>query len=355
MSIDQIAGIRVGVKNLVANCLETGRGQTVLLLNGRSDIEPELVGLIEDAIREQGGTPYSLWIDPLPRDISGIPRMIGNAINAADKLLLNVNLNRVLLLDHLQGNGMLDLVRVNNRLRTPDRFSTEHAQFHWGLVMAMARQLEEITASASEYTITTPRGTSMHGRVISGSEVADAFFAQDANLGRTERVFPGEVYSPVGSGDANGTIVFDHPGLADKDPWDIPLVLQVKDNFLTDVEWREETSRTETDDWGVQTIWSRDQFVGLLKTNAERYGQDAAYTVDSWHGGMHPKAVLRPGQLSETKTMHFHIGRVADTLSAYMTNQTVSLDGKVLFENGNLSLLDDPEIQELAQEFGQQI
>jgi hypothetical protein len=346
------AKVREGVQNLVNNCIGVESGETVLLLNENGAVDHDLVALMEEAIRSAGGAPYSLWVDPLT-GISEMPAVVGSAVLAADKLVMNANLNRVVLIDHLRANGQAELVRINNRSRTPQTFASEHAAFNWKLVMALTAKIEEVTSAAREWTMTTPHGTDIGGRVVSGSEVADAFFAQDAHASRTERVFPGEVYSPVGSTAANGIIAFDHPGMADKERFHNPMILTIEDSMLTGIEWREEPARPgQKDDASGNTVYTREQLVRVLQTNEEKYGHDRAYVLDSWHGGMHPKAVKRGGQQSNQDTIHFHIGNVPSARSAYSSDQTIRLDGKPFWDNGRCVLLDDPGIKAMAKEFG---
>ena len=234
--------VREGVENLIRNCVGVEKGESILLLNEKGGVDADLVALMEEAIAAAGGAAYSLWVEPLT-SVQELPTAVGSAIVAADKLVLNASLNRVVLLDHLRAKERADLIRINNRARTAEAISTEHATFNWRLVMALAARTEQVTAAASAWSITSPYGTDMRGRVASGSEVADAFFAQDAGAGRTERVFPGEVYAPVGSAEANDVIAFDHPGFADKERFANPMMLTVTDSVLTDIAWREEPAR----------------------------------------------------------------------------------------------------------------
>ena len=318
--------VREGVENLIRNCVGVEKGESILLLNEKGGVDADLVALMEEAIAAAGGAAYSLWVEPLT-GIRELPAVVGSAVVAADKLVLNAGLNRVVLLEHLRASDRPDLIRINNRARAADAISTEHATFNWRLVMALATRTEQVTAAASTWSITSPHGTDMRGRVASGSEVADAFFAQDTGTGRTERVFPGEVYAPVGSADANGVIA-----------------------------WREEPARPgQRDDATGNTVWTREQLVALLEANAEKYGSDRAYVVDSWHGGMHPKAVKRGGQQSNQDTMHFHVGRVPAAVSAYVSDQTIELDGVPFWANGHSALLDEPEIKAMAAEYGASI
>ena len=361
--------VQAGVNNLVRHCAAVERGESVLLLNERGAMDAELAALLEQAIAEAGGTPYSLWVDSLAR-AEELPRPVAGAVLGADKLLLNCNLNRAVLLEHLRANGAAGLVRINNRARAPEGMGTDHARFDWRLVMALAHSIEVRTAQASTYQVTSPRGTNVSGRVASASEVADAFFVQDAEMSRTERVFPGEVYAPIGSADANGTIAFDHPGMADREQFHNPMLLQVRDNALQGIEWREEPTRpNQKDDPTGNTVWTSAQFQGLLDVSAiaalrlrlrpddseARYGRESAYAVDSFHGGFHPKAVKRPGQQSNQDVMHFHVGRTPSPLSAYVSDQTIALDGEPFWEHGRSVLLQEESIRAMAREYGEEI
>lgn len=346
------AKVREGVANLVQNCVGVEKGEAVLLLNEHGGVDRDVVQLMEEAVRERGGTAYSLWIEPLG-GISEMPAVLGAAVLAADKLVMNANLNRVVLLDHLRAADKASMVRINNRSRTPDSFTSEHALFNWKLVMALAHKIEEVTAAAGRWKITSPHGTDISGRVAKGSEVADAFFVQDAEASRTERVFPGEVYAPVGTVGAEGVIAFDHPGFADKEPFLNPMLLTVEDGQLKKIEWREEPHRSGMrDDATGNTVWTGEQLERLLEANEKKYGHDRTYAVDSFHGGMHPKAVRKGGQQSNPDTMHFHIGNVPAARSAYVSDQTILLDGKPFWVDGKPALLQDKLIQELAAEHG---
>ena len=97
------------------------------------------------------------------------------------------------------------------------------------------------------------------------------------------------------------------------------------------------------------------QLQGLLDAAEARCGRTAAYAVDSFHGGFHPKAVKRPGQQSNQDVMHFHIGRTPAPLSAYVSDQTIELDGELFWENGRSALLQQTHIREMAREYGEEI
>lgn len=352
MSSDTKAKVRDGVANLIRNCVGVEKGESVLLLNEQGGIDHALVELMEETVRASGGNAYSLWVEPL-MGVTEIPSVLGAAVLASDKLILNGNLNRVVLLEHLRANDKPDLVRINNRVRAAEAFTSEHALFNWKLVMALAGKIEEVTGAANEWKITSPHGTNISGRVAKGSDVAGAFFAQDAEASRTERVFPGEVYAPVGSAGASGVIAFDHPGFSDKNLFENPMMLTVDDGQITNVIWREEPTREgQRDDATGNTVWTHEQLNDLLESNARKFGHDAAYALDSWHGGMHPRAVRKGGQQSNSDTMHFHIGNVPSARSAYVSDQTITLDGKPFWVDGRPALLENQFIKDVAAEQG---
>lgn len=352
MATDTEAKVREGVTNLIRNCVGVEKGESILLLNEHGGVDHALVSLMEEAVRSEGGNAVSIWVEPLT-GISEMPAILGAAVLATDKLIMNANLNRVVLLEHLRANNKAELVRINNRARAAEAFTSEHAHFNWKLVMALTGKIEEVTGAANEWKITSPHGTDISGRVAKGSEVAGAFFAQDAEASRTERVFPGEVYAPVGSAGATGIIAFDHPGFSDKNLFVNPMMLTVDSGQVTNVEWREEPAREgQRDDPTGSTVWTSEQLNGLLESNAEKFGHDAAYALDSWHGGMHPRAVRKGGQQSNPDTMHFHIGNVPAARSAYISDQTITLDGKPFWVEGRPALLDDAFIKDVAAEQG---
>ena len=116
------ADVQAGVTNLIRHCVAVEPGEAVLLLNERGALDPDLAALLEQAIVEAGGAPYSLWVDSLGR-VEELPAPVAGAVLGADKLLLNCNLNRAVLLDHLRANDAAGLVRINNRIRAPEHDS----------------------------------------------------------------------------------------------------------------------------------------------------------------------------------------------------------------------------------------
>jgi leucyl aminopeptidase (aminopeptidase T) len=331
---------REGVWNLVHNCAEVKAGESVLILNEYGKIDEEVAALITEAVKASGAEYFVLWGEPLDPKRRELPKALVDAMLASDKVIASYAINRAVLDGYTRGRG---LVQINNTCRTPQAMQTPHATFHWGMVRAIYGRLEELFGAAQRWHVTSPAGTEMTGRIGSGSEVADAYFAQEAEASRFIRVFPGEVFSPVGAVDAEGTIVMEYVNMRDSRPWDAPAIITVKDNRITDVDPKGEEAK---------------RFAAELDAAVKRFG-DNATVIDSWHGGMNPRARVPTaenpslvGVTSGAAMMHFHAGRTTDPLSAGLLNHTIEVDGRRIYEGGKLLILDDPAIQEAARQYG---
>lgn len=331
--------VRLGVQNLVERCAEVRSGESVLILNEYGKVEPEIATLIEEAVKATGAERYVLWGESLARDRRDIPRVLLGAFLAADKVIASFALNRAVLDEHTRGRGV---VQVNNGCRTSEAMISPHATFHWGMVKAIYAHLEAIFGAGERWRITSPAGTDIAGRIGKGSDVADAYFAAEAEASRFIRVFPGEVYTPVGCLDAEGTIVCEFINIRDTLPWERPATLVVRDSQVVSVSGEDEANQLEAQ----------------IAANTERHGQNGR-VIDSWHGGMNPRARVPTaenrslqGATSGSALMHFHVGRINEPISAGILFPTVEVDDHRIYENGALMVLDDPRLAATARALG---
>lgn len=261
--------VKEGVWNLVNNCAEVQKGESVLIINGYGAVESEVARLIVEAVKEAGAQCHEMWGEPQERRAPSIPKVIIGAILGADRFITNYILNRVILEEHLRGKGV---VQIDNRFRTGELMGSEGARFHSGMVRALSARLDELFAEGRRWRITTPSGTDISGEIARGTDVADAFFAQDTSGSRFMRVFPGEVYTPVGSIRAAGTIVVDHINLRGAELWDEPAMLAIRDDKIVAVEGGSNAKELERE----------------IEDNVKEYG-DRAAILDSWHGACTPR------------------------------------------------------------------
>jgi hypothetical protein len=140
-------------------------------------------------------------------------------------------------------------------------------------------------------------------------------------------VFPGEVYGPRGSSGASGTIVVEYVHGRDRRPWDEPARLTVHEDSVVAI-----------DGGGTRGEDLRADVAAREKTHGAR-----ARVIDSWHGGMNPRApafdAAQPDLLASITSpglMHFHLGRVNNPLSLGVLHHTLEVDGEKVFERGKL-------------------
>ncbi len=331
--------VRVGVANLVNNCAEVSYGESVLLLNENGKVDAEVADLIADAVKAAGAECHVLWGEPLERGREDLPKVLVGAMLAADKVISNFGLSRAMVDGYTRGRG---LIQINNTCRTARSMTTPHATFHWGMVRAIYSRLEEIFAEAEGWRITSPAGTDVTGRIDSASDVADAYFAAEAAASRFIRVFPGEVYTPVGCLSADGRIVMEYVNMRDSAPWQQPAILTVKDSQVVKIEGGDDARRVERE----------------VEANVTAYGDNGS-VIDSWHGGMNPKARVPTaedaslqGATSGPALMHFHLGRILEPISAGILRHTVEVDQRKIYENGKVLILDDPKVEEAGGRYG---
>lgn len=331
--------VREGVRNLVEHCAEVSRGDSVLILNEYGKIDPDIADLVAEAVKTAGADYHVMWGETIERGRKDLPKVLAGAMLSSDKVIASYSLNRAVVDGYTRGTG---IVQINNGCRTAQSMATAHATFHWEMVKAIYSRLEELFAEAETWRIAAPAGTEVAGRIGKGSDVADAYFAAEAEASRFIRVFPGEVYTPVGCLSAEGTIVAQYINIRDTTAWEQPARLTVQDSRVVRVEGGEEARSFETE----------------IEENVSRYGENAT-VIDSWHGGMNPKArVPAPGDrslqgaTSGVGLMHFHVGRTLEPVSAGILHHTVEVDGRKIYEGGKLLILDDPKIREAARRYG---
>lgn len=331
--------LRDGVRNLVEQCAEVKAGDEVLILNEFGKVDDEIAKLIAETVKATGATYHVMWGESVARSTKALPKILIGAMLSSAKIISNFSLNRALLDEYTRGKA---IVQINNMARTVNLMASNHARYHWGMVRAIYSRLEEIFSAARQWQITSPAGTEIGGEIGSGSEVADAYFAQEAEASRFIRVFPGEVYTPVGSKGADGKIVVEYINMRDSQLWEETVTLAIRGNKVTKIEGG---SRAQ-------------QFEKTMEANVKAHG-DKATLVDSWHGGMNPQARIPTtdnmslqGATSGAGLMHFHLGSQKEPVSAGILYHTIELDGRKIYEAGKLLALDDAKIKEAAREYG---
>jgi hypothetical protein len=318
---------REGTRNLVANVARVQKGQRVLILAEYGKVESPLVDLIADEVKTAGAEYHVLWAEPLTMATTEVPPVLMAAISAADMVIYTVPAAR--------GDGSVSIVerfldrtepphQVINNFTTVEAMGSDHARMPFGVVSAIYDLFEETCALGKPWRITTPTGTDIHGTIG---------IADERRLAGLEfpyrSIFPHRVHRPIGSDDAEGVIVVEAcsgPPLEINDP---PSAI-VEGNQIVRVEGGPDAA----------------VYQEALDESRRKWG-DGAYTLDSWHGGLHPYAPDVPGLAGQgcVGRMHFHVGKTQVRVGADLRNYSLEVDGKLLIDQGRLVMLDDPEVK----------
>jgi len=322
---------RQGVINLVTNCTEVQLGEWVVIANEVDRVEPALAALIAEVVEEQGGRPETLWIAVADGALSPAPEQVQTML-AADKVLASTR--DLTFFRRLLNDGRHSLL-VGNLFQDRAGLASEHARYPWGLARAMYAHVEQRFGVGARWQLTSPSGTDLTGLV--GDHSVRASYLEDERPDRS-RSFHSGAYTPIASTEAEGQLVSQFTGGPARIPCEDPPVLAIEGNRIASIEGGRDDPR-----WVEQ--YRRD-----LDAKTQRFGERAS-VVDSFHGGAHPSAEFVRSILGNgcPLYMHFHLGRTTgkpgDYLAAELSEYTLEVDGKVLFDRGQLAILDDPEIQ----------
>ena len=326
------------VENLVRNCAQVQRGESVLLLNEQDAMDADVVGLVAEAISTAGATPRVMWEAPPEKD-AAMPGELLEAIASSDKVIAHFPVSPTALEESLGPNP--SVVVVQSMFRTKDHFVSEHARYHWGMAHAIYERFQnELFAEGRKWRFTSPGGTDMSGVVAAFSERARQL---EDNLTPFSRSFNSPAYIPVASRGCEGTAVIEYTGGHRRIPLDHPPTLVIENNVIVRAEGPPEAKR-----------WV-DQYSKVLSERSERLGTPDANKVDSWHGGLHPTAECIGGFLGNAspKMAHFHVGPDGAHMAAQWGDLDMWLDDERVIENGRYAPeFDDSKLRETAYQLG---
>jgi hypothetical protein len=358
-----------GARNCVLNCGGVKAGDHVLILNLIEDhgnpADELAVQALEAAAQFAGARVQILWATGMEKGWwDDVPRTVVAAFGAADVVINNtISIGRPLRvvrdLTFRQG-----VVSVRNMASTVRILGSDWARFPYELSDEITRRVGVRLEAARQFRVVHSNGTDLTGTIGRPSPSQSGMSRYDG-LWRDVRIrpFPLGPHVPVTSLDAGGLIVADRAL-----PWEArrlgvperrfsePLRITVEGNRMTQFEGGPEAER----------------FRRFYEEMGEHIGEDA-WNVSSWHAGTHPKAkvyyspdenpdVWGRGEHNNPNVFHFHLGgsKVRHEydypymfhVSVEMDRATVFLDGEKLYDQGRLTVLDDPDFRAAAREYG---
>ena len=330
--------IQQGAKNCVVDCARVRKGQHVYIVNEIGAVEKEVSLVIQEIVEREEAKSIVMWEEAIAKGSSEVPQPVLEAFTKGDVVISHFpSLKREALHSYIQGDTRS---RATNRAMSVALLQSEWARFPYDLQLAIIETIDDILAQGKQWRITSPNGTDVTGKCgTSSSTVAQAYFTRGEDDSRASRNFPGGVHTPLVSAETQGVIVVDHANVRGGFRPREPVRIELKDGRVTGIRGG--------DDAG--TIIRE-----LEKTDGY---------LDSWHAGTNPKTIT-PVKKDEhpaswwtyahcsPMVLHFHLGRSHAPVNVATFNQTVSVDGRNIYKDGTLAILDDTRIQKAANKLG---
>ena len=330
--------IQDGAKNCVVDCARVKKRDRVFIVNQKGAVDGAVSDAIQETVEKENAQASVIWENAIAKGSSEVPQNLLQAYKEGDVVISHFpSLKREILHPHVQGDTRS---RATNRATSVAVLQSEWARFPYGLQLAIIETLDSILANAKEWRITSPRGTDVKGK-IGGVEstVAQAYFARGEDDSRASRNFPGGVHTPLMSSETEGVIVVDHANVRGGFRPIEPLKIELNDGRVTAIHGGEDAG----------TIIKE-----LEKTDGY---------LDSWHAGTNPKTIL-PVKKDEDPSawwafahcspmvLHFHLGRTHAPVNVATFNQTIYVDGRKIYDEGKLAILDEAKLEQAAKNFG---
>ncbi len=331
------AELAAGAMNCAADCARVKRGNRVYVLNEEGAVDTAVAEAIVAAVEAQGAEAQVVWGPAIAKGTDAIPASLLDAYRRGDVVISHYpSLRREALHPHVRGERR---PRATNRALTAALLASEWARFPYTLQLAIIRTLDEIFATGKTWRITSPRGTDVQGEFGAKSAVVEAYFAEGEDNTRASRNFPGGVHTPAASAGMRGMIVAEHATVPGAGGMSAPLEIEIEDNRVVSIRGGDEA--------------------GTIKAALE---QTDGF-VDSWHAGTNPKTVVPYDRRTEPRpwwtnahcspsVLHFHLGRTHAPVNVATFRQTLYVDGRKIYDDGRLAILDHPRILEAAKRFG---
>jgi hypothetical protein len=326
-----------GAQNCAVDCARVKRGNQVYIVNETGTVDEKVSDVIEEIVKRESARAIVVWETPIAKGSSEIPRRVLEAYTEGEVVISHFpSLKREALYPYVQGDTR---PRATNRAVSVNLLQSEWARFPYGLQAIIIKTIDDILAQGKDWHITSPNGTDVKGRVgTSTSRVAQAYFTRGEDDSRASRNFPGGVHTPLVSAETRGVIVVDHANVRGGFRPTRPIRIELKEGKVVEIQGG--------DDAGT-----------IIKELEKTDGY-----LDSWHAGTNPKTIT-PATRGENPTswwtyvhcspmvLHFHLGRTHAPVNVASFNQTVTIDGRKIYDQGKLAVLDELEIQKAARNF----
>ena len=329
--------LQEGAKNCAVDCARVKRGNQVYIVNETGAVDKEVSDVIQEIVEREEAKATVIWENPIAKGSTEVPQHVLEAYTKGEVVISHFpSLKREALHAYVQGDTR---PRATNRAVSVNLLQSEWARFPYSLQLVIIKTIDDILTQGKEWHITSPNGTDVKGKVGSlTSSVAQAYFTRGEDDSRASRNFPGGVHTPLMSAETQGVIVVDHANVKGGFRPTEPVRIELKEGKVTGIQGGDDA-----------------------RTIIEELEKTDGY-LDSWHAGTNPKTItpVKKGENPNSwwtyvhcspMVLHFHLGRTHAPVNVATFSQTVSIDGRKIYDQGKLALLNEGEIQKAARTF----
>jgi hypothetical protein len=361
--------ILAGARNCIVDCGQIKKGTNVLILSLIGDasnpVDDHAVQALATVAQEQGASVQILsatgmekgWWDEVSPIVLGAFEKADVVVNNTISIGRPVKAIRTAM---FAGKG---ITMIRNMATLTDVLSSEWATFPFALSDEITRRVGQRLDAAKTWRVVHHNGTDISGIIGPAPTIGTGHkkYGEYRTQGRN-RPFPQGCFNPLTSEGANGIIIFDRTL-----PWEARHIGAPELKFSQPLKVTVENNQMTHFEGGPEADAYRNFYEGLVP----HLGQDA-WNVSGWHCGIHPKAKIydaperspdfyHRGLHNHPSVLHFHLGGSIGKeynypfmwhLSSEVDHASVYLDGEPLYSKGHLTVLDDPELREIARRFG---
>lgn len=343
----EMADIMEGVHNCVVNCAGVKRGDNVLIVTDTLS-EERIVQAVAAMSKAQGADVCTIVMKPRDWPMQEPPDMVAHAMRQADVIFTVVYYS----ISHTRASIMARLEYGARYINLPtlnmDSLKSEAARFPAPIIAKIFEKVHEIWGRAKTIHITAENGTDITGKIVSKFFVGGLphfpmqegeFLAFGGAMG-IYGMWPGGE-----AGDANGVMYFDAAHMF-VGQLEVPLKYVIKKGRVVEVDGGKEAEHFRHI---IETIPNADHLaewmIGLNPKARIILDEDVTHVEAHRHAGSLHTAIGNSKVLGGNVYANVH-------LDNFIIAPTMTFDGTVLVDKGHLLVLDDPEVQDMAKEYG---
>ncbi|SLN42252.1 hypothetical protein ROA7450_02055 [Roseovarius albus] len=346
---NKLALATTGARNLLRNCVQISKGQSLLLITEDRQIdyfENAVIDIIADKARDMGATVLTLST-PRASGPDDVPEALNAAMTQVDHTVFLNRIGDQMRFRSLPGTGSKTMVYTLD----VDTLASRAATYDHDFMVRMVALFNGALDSKKTWHITCPAGTDVSGEMPAPKPVS----AESG--GFAVRLFPMSVHKPISAQTMNGKIVLQrwvtgtntHAYSPEVHYLKTPITIHVENGHSTDIQGN-----------GPDV----EAFRAHARMVAEKFGLDETL-IHSWHHGLNPGTgyfaaakddPVRWNGMIFGSPRHLHFHTCGDyppgEINWHIIDPTVRFDDEAFLTDGEVTFFQTDATQALLQEFG---